>query len=118
MKIHFLLPAFPESTLSLTDGESCQNVLPWTSGDSGFPSKPGWKDEEGSRVNPRAFQVSPEFSKVSCLGSWGGPQLGGLAGPDLLQGLPTGAKCKSTFVPWISGPGTQIGWKGEKEREV
>lgn len=48
VKIHFLLPAFPESTLSLTDGESCQNVLPWTSGDSGFPSKPGWKDEEGA----------------------------------------------------------------------
>ena len=58
-------------------------------------------------MNPRAFQVSPEFSKVSRLVSWASPQSGGLAGLGLLQGLPTGAKCKSTFVPWISGLGTQ-----------
>lgn len=81
----------------------------------------GGKMRKEQGVNPRAFQVSPEFSKVSCLGSWGGPQLGGVISD--LQPSPRPAnwfflKCKSTLFPGFQACGPNRMEGGEKEREV
>lgn len=90
--LHLLKPPHPRLVVRGAKKFFLEPTLNPSYADSyAFPSRSGWRDEDGSRKGPRAAQLSPKSSKVSgllVLGAY-----------SLLQSLPARAKSKSTFVP-------------------